>query len=116
MHGGRCRLSLLSLGHWVPLASCDRGNELVQSLWRKRQRLPLLRALICRHEHSHNVESVVEREQRLFFAKKDPNEVAILCLVTVGRRLVGDDRHLSHLGILLLDEIFSFSATNLTRE
>ena len=111
-----CIMALRCCHPGFHVTACHRRNELVQPLRRKRERLALLGALIRRHEHFHNLESVVERQPRLFLAEKDAHEMAILGLVAVGRRLVGDDRHQPHLGVLLLDEIFALLAAHLARE
>src|SRR3954469_13688755 len=73
-----------------PLTPRHRRNELVQPLRRKRQCPALLGALIRRHEHSHDIEAVVEGEQRLFLSEEHAHEVPILGFVTIRRCFVRD--------------------------
>src|SRR5664279_273474 len=92
---------------WPPRSLCHRRNESSESLRRKAHRLPLFGAHVPRHEHAHDIESIVERESRLFQPEERAHEVAVLRLIAVRHRFVRHHRHLSSLGILLLDEILA---------
>src|SRR5438132_1436947 len=100
----------------APSASSHLRHELLDALGREAERLSLLGALVGGHEHLHNLDPVIERESRLFLAEKDAREMAVLGLVAVRDGLVGHDWHQPHLGILLLDEIFSHLSLYLAAE
>src|SRR5258708_2477319 len=63
----RARRTERASGIWrrlrFPGPARDRGHELVESLRRKVERLPLLRALVRGHQDLHDVDPVVPREQ-----------------------------------------------------
>src|SRR5207245_2620877 len=94
---GRC-------GFHVPRATAGMNPS---KLRREINRAALLGALIGGHQQLHYLEAVVECQRRLLARKKRTDEVAVLGLVAVGRRLIRDHRHLAHLGVLLLHQVLT---------
>src|SRR5271156_6847110 len=58
-----------------PLALGNRRNECIQAARRESERLALFGALIGRHQEFHDLQAVVEGEQRLFLAEKHAHEM-----------------------------------------
>ncbi len=74
------------------------------------------RRSVGRHEHLHDLDPVVEGERRRYAPEERPDEVPVLRLVAVRRRLVGDDGHEAHLRVLLLDQILARIPDDLAAE
>src|SRR3984885_15010370 len=68
-----------------PLAPGHRGNEFIQAARRERERLALFGALIGRHQEFHDLQAVIEGQQRLFLAEKRAHEMTIFVLIAVCR-------------------------------
>src|SRR3989442_12865255 len=80
------------------------------------ERLALFGALVRRHQELHDLQTVVERQQRSLPAEEYPHEVPVFGVVSVGRRLARYHGHEPHLGVLLLDQVLARLSLDLTAE
>src|SRR5687767_3169907 len=73
-----------------PCPARDGRDEVVDPRRREVERPSLLGARVGRHQQAYDVDAVVEGQQRLLLAEEGADEVPVLVLVAVRRRLVGD--------------------------
>src|SRR5579863_10165788 len=99
-----------------PLALGHRRDEFIQAARRERERFALLGALIGRHQEFHDLQAVVEGQQRLFLAEKHAHEMPIFVLIAVCRGFIRDHRHQPYFRILLLDQVFALFAAYRARK
>ena len=68
---------------------------------------PFCCAHVGGHENLHDLDAVVECQHRLLAVRESADEMPVLRFVPVSSCFFRDDRHHSHLGVLLLHQIFA---------